>query len=121
MDAGYRKAWEAGVSESYCAVITTTDSSEEAEHLARGIVEARLAACVNIIAPIRSFYWWKGKIEDAQEWQCWAKTNADRVDALMEYIKANHSYEVPEIVVVPIADGSPDYLTWLTTETRPTS
>jgi periplasmic divalent cation tolerance protein len=104
--------------ESHCAVITTTDSAEGAAVLARGIVDARLAACVQIVGPIRSIYRWVGDVQDEQEWQCWIKTSTDRLDALTEHIKQNHSYDVPEIVALPIVGGSTDYLSWITNETR---
>jgi periplasmic divalent cation tolerance protein len=105
--------------EQYSAVLTTTDTEDAAAELARGIVAARLAACVQVVGPIRSFYHWQGSVHDDQEWQCWAKTSADRVAALKEHIKENHSYDVPEIIVLPIVDGSADYLQWLIAETRP--
>lgn len=103
---------------SYCAVVTTTDSAEAANELGRGIVDARLGACVQIVGPIRSIYRWEGEVHDEQEWQCWIKTSADRLDLLTEYIKKNHGYDVPEVVVLPIAGGSADYLSWVTNETR---
>jgi periplasmic divalent cation tolerance protein len=106
------------VAESHCAVITTTDSAEAAEELGRGIVEARLGACVQIVGPIRSIYRWEGGVQDDQEWQCWVKTGADRLDALTEYIKKNHSYDTPEVVALPIVGGSDEYLSWVTDETR---
>lgn len=107
------------MTEQNSTVVTTIDSADAAAELARGIVEARLAACVQVIGPIRSFYRWEGSVHDEQEWQCWAKTNTDRVEALKDHIKKNHSYDVPEIIVVPIVDGSAEYLKWLTNETRP--
>ena len=110
---------EANVQESYCAVVTTTDRADEAEELGRGIVEARLGACVQIIGPIRSIYRWEGEVRNDQEWQCWIKTSADRLDALTEYLQKNHSYDVPEVVALPIVGGSRDYLSWVNTETRP--
>ncbi len=103
---------------SHCAVITTTDTAESAEELARGIVKARLGACVQIVGPIRSLYPWEGDVQNDQEWQCWIKTSIDRLDALTEYIKKNHSYDVPEVVALPIVGGSEDYLRWITDETR---
>ncbi|MBV9163859.1 MAG: divalent-cation tolerance protein CutA [Pseudonocardiales bacterium] len=105
--------------ESHCAVVATIDSAEEAEVLARGIVDARLAACVQIVGPIRSIYRWAGDVQSEQEWQCWIKTSADRLDALTEHIKKNHNYDVPEVVALPIMGGSADYLSWVTDETRP--
>jgi periplasmic divalent cation tolerance protein len=104
--------------ESHCAVITTTDSAEGAAVLARGIVDARLAAGVQIVGPIRSIYRWAGDVQDEQEWQCWIKTSTDRLDALTEHIKKNHSYDVPEVVALSIVGGSADYLSWITNETR---
>ncbi|HET9257593.1 MAG TPA: divalent-cation tolerance protein CutA [Pseudonocardiaceae bacterium] len=99
-------------------MITTTDSAEAAEELGRGIVDTRLGACVQIVGPIRSLYRWDGDVQNDEEWQCWVKTSADRLDALTEYIKKNHSYDVPEIVALPIIGGSRDYLSWITNETR---
>jgi len=105
--------------ESHCAVITTTDSLDGAEVLARGIVDARLGACVQIVGPIRSIYRWEGEVHSEQEWQCWIKTSADRPDGLTGYIKKNHGYDVPEVVALPIVGGGTDYLSWVTNETRP--
>jgi periplasmic divalent cation tolerance protein len=107
------------MAQSHCAVITTTDSAEAAEELGRGIVEARLGACVQIVGPIRSIYRWEGAVQIDQEWQCWVKTSADRLDALAEHIKKNHSYDTPEVVALPIVGGSDEYLSWVTDETRP--
>jgi periplasmic divalent cation tolerance protein len=111
--------WEVHVSESYCAVVTSTDRVEEAEELGRGIVEARLGACVQIVGPIRSIYRWEGEVHNDQEWQCWIKTSTDRLDALTEYITKNHSYDVPEVIALPIVGGSADYLSWVRNETQP--
>lgn len=99
-------------------VITTTDSEDAAGVLAKGIVGARLAACVQVVGPIRSVYHWDGEVQDDQEWQCWIKTTGDRVAELTEWIKANHSYDVPEVVALPVLGGSPEYLAWVTGETR---
>lgn len=107
------------MAERYAAVVTAIDSADGAAELARGIVDARLAACVQIVGPVRSFYRWEGTVHDEQEWQCWAKTDADRVALLTEYIRKHHPYDVPEITAMPIVDGSAEYLQWLTDETRP--
>lgn len=98
-------------------VLTTTDSADAAEALARGIVEARLGACVQVVGPIRSVYRWENAIQVEQEWQCLVKTTAGRVDELTEHIKAHHSYDVPEVIVTPIVAGSDDYLSWVRQET----
>lgn len=102
----------------FMQVVTTTDSEEEAERLARGITGARLAACVQIVGPIKSLYWWQGELEDAREWQLIIKTTSPRLPDLEEYIKSNHSYETPEIIGIEIPWGSREYLGWISAETR---
>ena len=77
-------------------------NSEEAETIGRSVVEARLAACVNILGAIHSIYWWRGAVESAQEVACVFKTTADRADALIARIAALHSYDVPCIAIWPI-------------------
>jgi periplasmic divalent cation tolerance protein len=77
-----------------------------------------LAACVNILPPMRSIYRWKGAVEDASERQLVIKTTAARVPELQLRLKTLHPYEVPEFLVLPITEGSPDYLSWLTDSTR---
>ena len=99
-------------------VVTTVDSEASGERLARGIVDARLAACVQIVGPIRSLYWWQGAIDDAREWQLLIKTTLERLTALEAYIKENHSYETPEITGTEITWGSREYLDWINAETR---
>lgn len=97
-------------------VTTTVDSAEAAESLAKGIVEARLGACVQIV-PIRSVYRWDGGVQVDAEWQCVVKTSAIRVDELVAHIKAHHTYDVPEVVVTPVVGGNDDYLRWVSEET----
>ncbi|MEU4548244.1 divalent-cation tolerance protein CutA [Nonomuraea dietziae] len=104
---------------SYLQVVSTTSNQEEAVRLAQGITEARLAACVQIRGPIRSIYWWDGRLQDAEEWQLVMKTTSDALSPLESYIKANHSYEVPEIIAIPITGGSAEYLAWVSAETTP--
>jgi len=104
----------------YMQVLTTVDSAEAAERLGRSVVGARLAACAQIVGPIRSLYWWQGKVDDAQEWQILMKTTSEQLPALEGHIKANHSYDTPEIISTPIPWGSREYLTWISEETRQT-
>ena len=99
-------------------VVTTTDSEGAAAELARGIVEARLGACVQVV-PIRSFYVWEGAAQDDPEWQLQIKTASGRVEAVIAHIKAHHDYDVPEIIVTPIVAGNPEYLSWIDAETGP--
>jgi periplasmic divalent cation tolerance protein len=98
-------------------VITNLPDTASARALADALVEARLAACVNILAPCRSVYRWQGKVEDAEEVPLLIKTTAARYAALETAIRKQHPYELPEIVAVPIAHGLPDYLDWVATQT----
>jgi periplasmic divalent cation tolerance protein len=106
---------------SYAQAVTTTDSEEAASALARSAVEARVAACAQVVGPIKSTYWWEGKVETAGEWYVVFKTTAERYPALEAHIREHHGYDVPEIVLMPIVAGNPAYLEWVTTETQPTS
>ncbi|MCS6903631.1 MAG: divalent-cation tolerance protein CutA [Candidatus Bipolaricaulota bacterium] len=102
----------------YVQVITTTASQEEAERIARALLEKRLAACVQIVGPIESLYWWQGKIEQSQEWLCIAKSEHKLFARIEETIKALHSYKVPEILAVPVVAGSESYLRWLSEQVQ---
>jgi len=102
---------------AYIQVVTTTALREEAERIARELVETRLAACVQIVGPIISTYRWQGKIELSEEWQCWAKTRGELFARVEEAIRRNHPYEVPEILAVPVVAGSASYLAWVDAET----
>ncbi len=101
----------------FIQVTTTASSKDEAEKIARALLEKRLAACVQVVGPIESHYWWNGNIEQAGEWLCIIKTLRDKFSAVESAIRANHSYEVPEIVACPIEGGSEPYLRWLRNET----
>ena len=103
---------------NYIQVVTTTERKEDAERIARALVEARLAACVQIVGPITSTYRWQGAIETAEEWQCLAKSRQDLFTRVDEAIRGIHPYEVPEILALPIAAGSSAYLEWLETELK---
>lgn len=94
-------------------VLITVSSPDEGEKIARALVEKRLAACVNIVPGIRSIYHWQGKICDDRELLLIAKTSADLFDAVEKEVKALHSYKVPEIIAIPIAAGSKEYLSWI--------
>jgi periplasmic divalent cation tolerance protein len=92
-------------------------SAEEAQTIARTLVEERLAACANILAPCRSVYRWRGETEEAEEVPTLFKTRADRAEALIARIAELHSYDVPAAVVWPIAQALPAYAQWVTDET----
>jgi periplasmic divalent cation tolerance protein len=95
-----------------CIVMTTASTEDEAETLAAAIVEARLAACVQV-ERVRSFYIWQETLHREPEWLLLIKTLTARYAALAAFIRERHSYETPEIVQVPITAGSADYLRWL--------
>jgi periplasmic divalent cation tolerance protein len=102
---------------SFLQVMTTVDSEQEAEQLAAGVVEARLAACAQVIGPITSTYRWRGKVERASEWLCLIKTGAAGYDALEAHLLERHSYDTPEITATPIERGGAAYLAWIAAET----
>jgi periplasmic divalent cation tolerance protein len=102
-------------------VMTNLPDADSAEALAAALVEARVAACVNILAPCRSVYRWQGKVEAAAETPMLIKTTTDRYAALEAAIRAHHPYELPEIVAIPVVRGLPEYLAWVADETRETT
>lgn len=100
-------------------VLTNLPDAASADALAAALIEARLAACVNILAPCRSVYRWNGAVEQASEVPMLIKTTEDRYAALEAAIRTQHPYELPEIIALPITRGLPDYLAWVDTETSP--
>ena len=100
----------------YIQVVTTLSKQEDAERIARSLVEQRLAACVQIEGPIHSTYWWQGKIESAVEYRLVAKTRRDLYRDLEQSLATVHPFDVPEIVALPIVAGHQGYLEWLERE-----
>jgi periplasmic divalent cation tolerance protein len=94
-------------------VLMTAGSQEEAERIAQTLVAEMLAACVNIVPGVTSFYHWEGKVQRDQEWLLVAKSRRDVLARLVERVQALHSYDVPEIIALPLAGGSEPYLHWL--------
>jgi periplasmic divalent cation tolerance protein len=94
-------------------VFITASNEDEAARISRGLVDAGLAGCVNIVGNIRSIYRWQGKIENEAEVLMIAKTRRSLFTVLSEKVKELHSYSIPEIIAVPIVEGSEDYLNWL--------
>lgn len=105
---------------AHVAVCVTAPSRAEAEAIGRALVEARLAASVNVVPGVSSLYWWEGALREADETMLWAKTRADLVAPLTARIKALHSYACPCVIALPIAGGNADYLAWIDAETAPT-
>ena len=97
----------------YIMAVTTTGDEQSAVVLARALVERRIVACVNIVPGVRSVYRWKGAIEDDTECVLLMKTRGDRYDALASALDELHSYDVPELIVLPIERGSAAYLGWI--------
>lgn len=100
-------------------VMTNMPDQASAEMLASALVEQRVAACVNVLAPVRSVYRWKGEVEAASEVPLLIKTTAVRYPMLEQAILAGHPYELPEIVAVSVEHGLPAYLDWVAAETLP--
>jgi periplasmic divalent cation tolerance protein len=94
-------------------VLTATGSAEEAKKIARGLVERKLTACVNIVPRVTSIYRWQGAVEEAEEYLLIAKTDGEHFAQVRDAILDMHSYEVPECVAVEIEDGSAAYLSWI--------
>ncbi len=99
-------------------VLVTVPTIEEGARIGELAVKSRLAACANIIPSIDSLFWWEGKISRAHEALILFKTFDDRYNALQELITEQHPYEVPEVIAIPVALGSPQYLGWVEKETR---
>ncbi len=96
-------------------VLITAGSEEEAHIIAESLVRGKKAACVNIVPAVDSLFWWEGKIESARESLLLVKTKASLFPEIVELVKRTHSYEVPEIIAMPIISGSEDYVKWLDT------
>lgn len=99
-------------------IYITTASLEAAESLARDLVARRLVACANVIDPVRSFYWWEGEVKNSHEVLVLAKTQAACVEAAIDHVKKNHSYDCPCVVAWPLAAGNPDFFDWIAKETK---
>lgn len=97
-------------------VLTTCDSEKQATALARSLVEQKVAACVNVLPGARSIYRWKDEIEDTKEWLLVIKSRRDLFPALRAAVEKLHSYEVPELIALPVVEGSEPYLAWLDRE-----
>jgi periplasmic divalent cation tolerance protein len=99
-------------------VLSTCSSAEEAERLARMLVDRRLAACVSVVPGVQSYYRWQGAIESAAEWLLLAKSSRDLFPALSAALEQAHSYELPEVLALPVVEGAANYLNWLASNLR---
>jgi periplasmic divalent cation tolerance protein len=101
-----------------CFAYVTCADAKQADSIARAIVAERLAACANLLPGMRSIYWWKGRLDSADEVVLILKTRSALIPALTARVKALHSYTVPCVCALPVIDGNADYLKWLASETR---
>jgi periplasmic divalent cation tolerance protein len=99
--------------ETHIVVLVTVSKKEEAEKIANSLLNEKLIACANIIGPVHSLFWWAGKIEGAEEYIILMKSHESLFDKLSERVKALHSYDVPEIIALPIVKGYKAYVEWL--------
>jgi periplasmic divalent cation tolerance protein len=102
----------------FVVVLVTTANAEEGARLGRTLVEERLAACANVIGPMRSIYRWQGAVEDAEEYLVLLKARGADVAAVEARVQALHSYDVPEVLALPVTAGSASYLAWLADATK---
>lgn len=102
----------------HIVVFVTASSKEEAQKISLGLLDDKLVACVNIIDGISSLFWWQGKIDNAKEVLLVIKTRRALLNRLMDKVKSLHSYEVPEIIALPIVAGNKKYLDWIDESTR---
>jgi periplasmic divalent cation tolerance protein len=103
--------------EPIITITTTTDSREALEKIGRQLLKQRLIACIQVVGPIKSFYWWKGNVEEASEWLGIMKSRKSLYAQVEAEVRSHHSYEVPEIVAVELSDVLPAYGDWVRTET----
>lgn len=99
-------------------VVLITIPHDEAERMGRSLVEERLAACVNILPRIHSFFWWDDKVQSDEESMLVVKTTTTKFDKLLAYVLENHPYELPEIIGLPLTSAFPDYIEWVKAETN---
>lgn len=110
---------ERGSDREYVVVMLTTANMAEAERITQCLLDERLIACANIVGSASSLFWWAGNVERAEEFVILMKSRLDLFERLVEKVKALHSYEVPEIIALPIVQGSPSYVQWLDDALKP--
>ena len=101
---------------AYLVVLVTAGSAEEASRIADGLLGQRKAACVNIVSGVRSLFWWQDSLDSTEENLLIIKTRASALNAVITLVRQMHSYDVPEIIALPITGGNPDYLEWIDRE-----
>ena len=102
----------------YCVVLITVKDAEEAEKIARGLLEDKLIACANIIQGVKSLFWWEGALDSANELMVVVKTRRVLFDKVVKKVRKLHSYNVPEIIALPVIKGYNPYLKWINDSTK---
>ncbi|HEX4922242.1 MAG TPA: divalent-cation tolerance protein CutA [Candidatus Bathyarchaeia archaeon] len=102
---------------AFIQISTATNSKVSADKIAKNLLQERLAACVQVVGPIHTSYWWNGKLEHAKEWLCLVKARLKDYPRIEGAIRRAHPYEIPEVLASPIVQGSVTYLRWLQRET----
>ena len=103
---------------THIVLLITTATAEEAQRISRVLLTQRKAACVNIVPKVSSFFWWQDKLDSAQESLMLVKTQASQLNETIRLIKELHSYDIPEIIALPIIGGNQDYLEWIDKEVK---
>ena len=103
---------------TYVALFITTATAEEAQRISNVLLGQRMVACVNIVPRVSSFFWWQGKLDSAQESLLIIKTKASLLSEIVKLVREIHSYNVPEIIALPIVGGNQDYLEWIGKEVK---
>jgi periplasmic divalent cation tolerance protein len=110
--------WQFFVMTGEIVILCTCSSAEESHRIASRLLEDHLAACVNVLPSVRSYYWWQGAIESGDEHLLLIKSTAALFSAVQNAVRETHSYKVPELLALPVLDGSADYLSWLRSNLR---
>ena len=103
---------------AYIVLFITTATAEEAERISKALLNQRKVACVNIVPRVSSLFWWQDKLDSAQESLLLVKTKASLLDEIVRLVKELHSYDIPEIIALPIVGGNQDYLEWIGKEVK---
>ena len=102
----------------YIVLLITTATAEEAQRISRVLLEQKKVACVNILPRVNSLFWWQGKLDSAEESLLIVKTKASQLSEIVPLVKELHSYDIPELIALPIIGGNQDYLEWIEKEVR---